>query len=220
MNERTKRLKDRVFDYPTALCPERARWLTEAYRNSEGEPTIIRRAKGFKNILEKMKIYIGQDELVVGNFASAPRSAPIFPEFGVKWIQRELDWLPERPLESFQVSEEVRQLVPELVEYWDGKTHEDYAKALLKETLPEKYHYAFNWESYSMNQVISCAGHISTGDGHIIANYNRVITEGLQPCIDIAQKKIREMDEEPAKLDIEKKMFYRAVILCAEGLIH
>lgn len=219
MNERIKQLKERVFDAPTAICPERARWLTKSYRETEGEPQIIRRAKGLRCVLENMKVCIPEGELVVGNFASAPRSAPLFPEFGVVWLRRELDWLPTRPLESFQVPDEVRDMVDELEDYWVGKTHEDLVTNMLREILPDQYQEGFNWESYSMNQVISCAAHMSTGDGHIMGNYGMVMNEGLMSVIEKSKAKIQEMDDDAHKVDVDKKLFYKAVIHVCEGMI-
>ena len=219
MTDRISCLKERVFDAPTAVCGERAYWLTESYKKTEGQPQILRRAKAFKNVLENMKIYISDGELIVGNFASAPRSAPLFPEFGVEWLRRELDWLPTRPLESFQISDEVRGLVDYLEEYWVGKTHEDLAKNLMKEMIPEKYAEGFDWKSYSMNQTISCAAHMSTGDGHIIGNYGMVINEGLNSVIERANAHIAEMEEDAHKVDVDKKLFWKSAIIVCEGLI-
>ena len=38
------------------ICLERARLLTGSYKATEGEPMILRRAKAFAHILEKMTI--------------------------------------------------------------------------------------------------------------------------------------------------------------------
>lgn len=219
MTSRIEKLKARVFAANTAICGERARWLTESYRETEGQAMPLRRAKAFQKVLENMKIYIAEDELIVGNFASAPRSAPLFPEFGIAWLKKELDWLPTRPLEPFAVPEDVRAMVDELELYWAGKTHEDYANNLLREILPEQYQYAFNWSNYSMNQVISCPAHMSTGDGHIMANYGRAIDEGLQSVINTATQKIAEMDADAHLLNVDKKVFYKSVIIVCQGMI-
>ena len=215
---RAVELKNKIFDLEPTLCADRAFWLTESHRETEGEAIILRRAKAFKKVLENMKIYIADGELIVGNMASAPRSAPIFPEFGIKWLEKELDWLPTRPLEPFNVPDNVRNLVGDLVTYWSGKTHEDYARNLLKESLPEEYKYAFNWDSYSMNQAIYCSAHMSTGDGHIIANYGRIMREGLQKTIDEANGHINAINA--GSIDVEKKLFYKAVIIVCEALIN
>ncbi len=56
-------------------APRRWRWLTTAERT----------------------IWIKHDELIVGNRASEVRAAPIFPEYTVSWIEKEIDDLADRP---------------------------------------------------------------------------------------------------------------------------
>ena len=43
-----------------------------------------------------MTIYIGDDDLLVGNTASKPLAAALFPEFAVDWIEEELDTFEKR----------------------------------------------------------------------------------------------------------------------------
>jgi formate C-acetyltransferase len=57
---------------------------------------IIRRDKALKNVLEKMTINIDDNELIVGNQAGKLRAAPIFQEYTVDWIIKEIDELAWR----------------------------------------------------------------------------------------------------------------------------
>ena len=68
------------------LTSERARLITESYRETEKEPMIIRRAKALRKILTEMTIYIQPWELLAGNLGPTPVSAPIYPEGGVDFI--------------------------------------------------------------------------------------------------------------------------------------
>ena len=43
------------------------------------------------HILRNMTVFIQDGELVVGNQADKPRSAPVFPEFTSEWIVDEID---------------------------------------------------------------------------------------------------------------------------------
>ena len=67
---RTELLREAILDTAPAICSERARLMTESYRESEGEPTILRKARAFARVLEGMSIYIRPGELVVGNLAT------------------------------------------------------------------------------------------------------------------------------------------------------
>ncbi|MBU3917621.1 hypothetical protein KKA14_18990, partial [bacterium] len=51
----------------------RSRLLTESYKQTEGEPMVLRRAKALDNILSNMDIYIQDWEKIVGNNVSTPQ---------------------------------------------------------------------------------------------------------------------------------------------------
>ena len=69
---RTERMKERLLSSPYVVCIERARFYTESYKETEGEPAAIRNAKALTKTLSEMTIFIDEDELVVGNRASKP----------------------------------------------------------------------------------------------------------------------------------------------------
>ena len=69
MSVRTELLKDTLLAVEPAICPERAVLLTRSWRETEGQPVVIRRAMGFARILEGMSIYMRPGELIVGNQA-------------------------------------------------------------------------------------------------------------------------------------------------------
>jgi formate C-acetyltransferase len=80
----THRLQNLLNDLNSVdreVCIDRICLVTQSYKETEGEPVIIRRAKGLKNVLENMTINIYKDELIVGNQASNRR----FGHFFLKW---------------------------------------------------------------------------------------------------------------------------------------
>ena len=93
-----------------------------AYKEAEAEPVVLKRAKALDMILRKMPIYIEDDQLFAGNQASKPRSAPIFPEYSVSWIEDELETLGSRSGDKFQSTPETREELRKLFSYWKGKT--------------------------------------------------------------------------------------------------
>ena len=60
--ERTEFLNERMRKIVPEIGVERARLVTESYKQTEGEPYIIRRAKALKYILENMTIFIDEKE--------------------------------------------------------------------------------------------------------------------------------------------------------------
>ncbi len=73
----------------TEICPERAQIFTESMKKTEGEPIVLRRAKGFYEVLANMSLYVDEDELIVGNQASKPKSSPIYPEYSIEWLKND-----------------------------------------------------------------------------------------------------------------------------------
>ncbi|MBZ4667937.1 MAG: glycyl radical enzyme [Defluviitaleaceae bacterium] len=104
LSERIKKLKDEVVSIKPKICIERARLITESYKETESLPMVMRRAKALEKILLNMSIYISEGELIVGNQASKPRSAPIFPEYSWDWIAEEIDSFEEFIEETVVVS--------------------------------------------------------------------------------------------------------------------
>lgn len=94
MNKRINSLRERYFETIPEVCPERARLFTQSMKESEGEHISMRRAKAFANVLDNMTIFVADDELIVGNLASKPRSAPVYPEYSVDWIIEEFNGNP------------------------------------------------------------------------------------------------------------------------------
>lgn len=84
MSPRGKVLKQRFLVNEPGICTERAKLVTDAYQELANEPGILKKAKVLNKVLNEMTIWIGTDELIVGNQAKKPRCSPIFPEFSTE----------------------------------------------------------------------------------------------------------------------------------------
>ncbi|MBW2564812.1 MAG: formate C-acetyltransferase/glycerol dehydratase family glycyl radical enzyme, partial [Deltaproteobacteria bacterium] len=81
MNERIKRLRQQSFEAVPNISIERALLETEFYKAHLGKhSTPIMRAMFFKYLCEKKTLYIGKDELIIGERGPVPKSVPSFPE--------------------------------------------------------------------------------------------------------------------------------------------
>ena len=88
---RVEYIRQELIDTNPGICPERALLITESYRETEGQPFVLRKARALANILDNMSIFIEDRQLIVGNQASKTRAAPIFPEYSFDWVIKELD---------------------------------------------------------------------------------------------------------------------------------
>ena len=105
MSPRIPALKDFLFEGRPEISADRAVLLTESYKQTEGQPMVIRRAKAFANILEKLPIVIRPLELIVGSASKAPRGCQVFPEYSYEWLLSELDTVSTRQADPFYISE-------------------------------------------------------------------------------------------------------------------
>jgi len=211
MNDRTASLKERMMAIEPEICPERAVLLTESWRETAGQPVPIRRAKGFAHILKNMSICIQPGELIVGNLAGEQRAAPIFPEYAVAWIKAELDDFSGRPIDRFDVSAEARSALLDVCEFWQGETFHDRVEWLIQNSLPDNMRSAFDVSGSCLNEAVGNIGKVTTGDGHVIANYERVLQTGLLEPIKEARGHLRRLDMTRPE-NLEKRLFYESVI--------
>lgn len=206
---RVERIKERFVATTPEICVERAKLITESYKETEAEPIHIRRAKSLEKILGKMTIFIADDELIVGNQATKARSSPIYPEFSTKWIEAELDRLAKRSGDVFLISEENKKTLRELFPYWDGKTTSERAAALMTDEA----------KAAQAAGVFTVGNYFMLGVGHISPDYAKVLAEGLNSVIAQAKAELAGLDV--TNPDHLKKMhFLRAVVIANEAVIH
>ena len=111
--DRINRLHDQYYSFKPSICVERALSYTRAYKETENETTVIRRAKALKRVIEEKTISILPDELIVGTRGSNPRSAEITPETYWRWIEREMDTVATRPQDPYYITEDQKKLLKE-----------------------------------------------------------------------------------------------------------
>jgi len=126
---------------------ERARLVTESYRQTENEPMILRRAKALAHILENMTLYIRKDEMIVGNYASNSDSVPFYPELAWKWIKRET---AAGQVYDCMLSEEGRRELEQICDYWGNFSIHHRLKSYLPDELSQVF-WVFNWEASTPN---------------------------------------------------------------------
>jgi len=166
--DRISRFQKKMLNRVASICPERAEIVTEVFRKTEGQPMVIRRAKAFEKVLEKMSIYIEDDTLIVGNQASKNFAAPIFPEYSFDWVVEELDEFEKRPGDSFEITEEAKGRLRKISTYWKDKTHKDEVLRNQSERV----------QLAKEQNVIHCGGISMSGDGHIIPNHELILKKG------------------------------------------
>ncbi len=171
-SERFTELRARLLAVKPELCPERARYLTQSFKETEGEPYIIRRAKGFYNVLANMSLFINEKELFAGNQAGSLRACPFYPETESVYFKEEIDLFPVRENDRVQINPEVREeVLNEIIPYWIDKNTE---KISLKRIPPETLELI-----NAPHQIFSPQIHMRGSLAHTIADYSMVLDKGI-----------------------------------------
>ena len=183
MNERIKRLRQQNFDTPTTLSIERALIETAFYKENYGTmPIAVLRAKNFYEICKKKTIYIGEDELIVGERGPLPKAVPTFPELTCHSVE-DLHTLNERELQRYTISQEdIDTYEREVIPYWKGKTQRERIFNHVSKEWEEAYHAGVFTEFMEQR----AAGHTAM-DG-------KMYHEGLLDVKARIEKKIASLD--------------------------
>ena len=207
---RTNRLLERFFNIRPQLCIERAEIYTKSFRETEGESEIIRRAKAFKRTCTEKSIFIADDELIVGGAATVPRAAVFCPEHSANWLKNELDELSARKQDPYDVDDvQKEKLRSEIFPYWLDK---DISNRWLHQIPDEVKEIAVK------TGIIDIEIKTQSGPGEISPGVKKVLNKGFEGIKNDAEKELFKLDPVDPK-NFEKINFYRAVILCMEGII-
>ena len=141
MNERIKRLHKLSVETEPTLTIERALIETAFYKENYGKmPNCILRARNFYEICKKKTIYIGDDELIVGERGPVPKAVPTFPELTCHTVE-DLHTLDSRELQPYHISQEdIDTYEREVIPYWEGRTQRERIFTHVSKEWEEAYH--------------------------------------------------------------------------------
>lgn len=129
MRPRIARLREAMLAEPRYMSLEQALIITDVYKRNEGDSVALKRAKSLAAAMRRLEIAIHPEELIVGNRTAGVRGGVVFPEAGIAWIDKEIESLPTRPQDKFNVKPgDVERFRSEILPYWKGKTLEDVVR--------------------------------------------------------------------------------------------
>ncbi|MBM3131425.1 MAG: hypothetical protein FJZ95_00085 [Chloroflexi bacterium] len=186
------------------LCLERARLVTQSYKETEGEPMVLRRAKALKKIIENMTVFVQDYELIVGNIASDPSAVPTYPEMFYKWLNKAV-----QDEYKHMIDDAGRKELFEIHKYWEGKSVHGMERDIVPESVKmySKYNGVFFW-SYQWDSTLP--------------NYDKVFKIGLKGILAEARARQKEIDKDTSlstREYTEKKRFLEAGIITLEATI-
>ena len=190
------------------IFPFRAVSVTKSQKETEGQPTIVRRAEMLKRLLDEQPVCIQEGELIVGVKALKPRGSPVYPEINCSWLERDLDSVSTRSNTPFYVSEETKRVLREEVfPYWRGNQIIDR----IIESVPDEI-----WRAEKLGVIYNYF--TSRTIGHITVGYDKVLDKGMEGIKKEVEERLSRLQfEEPDY--IHKKQFLEAMLMALNAAI-
>ncbi|WP_317311635.1 glycyl radical protein [Clostridium thermobutyricum] len=207
LTERMNDFREELLETKASIDATRAVITTEAYKQHADKPIIVKRAYMLKSILEKMPIFIEKQTLIVGNQAKANRASPIFPEYAMDWVIRELDEFEKRDGDVFYIDEETKEELRNIAPYWEHNTTLDKGLA----NIPPSSRILYDLG------IIKAEGNITSGDAHIAVDYGRIMKKGLKEYEErtIASRDALDLTDFN---NIKKYHFYEAILIVLDAV--
>lgn len=212
---RVERLKKVMVDTVPVVESERAKLVTQVYRETENMSAIMRRAKVMEKLLAEMPIVIRDDELIVGAPTVNPRASDVGIEFSYDWLEPEFETMATRANDPYIIDEKTKAELRDCFGYWEGKTIYDYATSLMSQECKDcQDHNVFNAGNY-----------LYAGIGHTVVNYEKIIKRGFRGVIEEAALalealKAKEVGSNCDPEFVKKEQFYKAVIITYNACIN
>jgi formate C-acetyltransferase len=162
MNQRITNLREASLAAINRISGERARLITEFYKQPEtaGLPIPIQRGKALLYLMQNKALHIGDNELIIGERGPAPKAVPTYPEVCVHSLQ-DLEILDSRPKVSYKVDKATRQLYQnEIIPFWTGRSVRDR----MFRVLPERWKEAYNAGVFTEFMEQRAPGHTVAGE--------------------------------------------------------
>ncbi len=206
--DRIKALKNAIYDATPTVEADRAELITASYKETEGLPIILRRAKAVEKILNEIPIAIRDNELIAGSLTVSVHGCQIYPEFSYDWVEKEFDTMATRMADPFEIPKETAKRLHDAFLYWPGKTTSDLATSYMSQPCLDA----------QANGVFTVGNYYFNGVGHVCVDYGKVLRVGFSGIIqeaEAAKAKLTGNDPE----DIKKANFYDAVVITYKAAI-
>lgn len=207
--ERIQALRKQYLDTRVDMDVYNAKYLTEGFKETEGQPWIIQKATGFLHQCRKKNIYIQDNELLVGGAGFKPRCGILCADSSCSILDRELDTISTRKFDPFYLSEEGKKVFKgEVSDYWKNKCVLDRWRALAPADM----------ETLRDNGMIYIDRKAVRGYGETTPGWDRLLALGISGIRKEAEEALAKLDDSHVG-DLEKMFFLKSEIIVCEGII-
>ena len=212
LSPRVNRLRELYLRAKPFISAHRARNVTAVYRENPGMNNSLLRALAFRRACEHAPLYVADNELIVSHPAGGARGGEISPEISWRWVAEELDNLPHRAQDPYQIDDETKRLLREEVfPFWEGRSLDEMAQTQLA-TLGL-------WEWCHHDGICDVTIKTQNGGGDSCPGYDNILlTKGIKGIRDEAAAHLAALD--PATPEgSDAFCFYTAMLHTCDGVV-
>ena len=208
-NDRVKRLRRQFFKNIPTFTTERAALITKIFKETEGQPWILRRAKFFAEYCATKPIVIQPDELIIGNNSPMNRGVNGYPETNYEW-EHDLDTFETREIDPLRTTDEViKEYREEILPYWHGRSLRAHCQGHMPDWVKDLA---------TGSDLIDAEIKQSYGWGHTHPGYGTIwVRDGFKGIKERALAQMEKIDyEKPG--DMKHMELLEAAVICCDAM--
>jgi formate C-acetyltransferase len=191
------------------ISTERAELVTDFYQSGGADnlSTPVARARAFRYILLNKEVYIGEDELIVGERGPSPRATPTYPELCCHTVS-DLEVCNNRVRSRFIASDDTKEVYREdIIPFWLGQTMRERVFAAMS----DEWMLAFEAGVYTEFMEQRAPGHAILDD--------KIYRRGIKDFIQDIDNRLEEIDFYNDKDAYSKEQELKAIRIAAKAII-
>ncbi|PKU24013.1 glycyl radical enzyme [Telmatospirillum siberiense] len=197
---------------------ERALYFTQSFKETEGQPLVLRWAKALQHIAANITVYIDDHQLLAGRVGKPGRYGILYPELDGDFLDQAVAELPHRVGAPFGITaDEVQIVVEEIAPYWKGKTYHEALNAALP---PDIHKLTYDDPEGLISRFIVNETSSFRSSIQWVHDYEKVLTRGFGDIRHEAEARLAALDPLSPRDEVEKKPFLQAVVIIADAIVH
>lgn len=196
---------------------QRARYFTESFKATEGQPLVLRWAKALHHIAEHINIYIDDNQLIVGRGGQEGKYGLIYPELDGCFLKQFIDQARTRDESPFDFSDDdAKILEDEIYPYWNGKTYYDeFSKSLPADILKVTYEPDDLFTSrFIVNETSTMRSGLQW-----VHDYQKGLRLGFLRIKEDALQHVQDLEQSGQVVDDDAKAFWQAIAIVSDAII-
>ena len=205
--KRVRKLNRMLHSFRPSVDLHRSRCFTKIFKQLEGCSEKKKMYSAMAETIASLPVNIYDNERILGWQGKKPRTENFNIEMHGDWMHAELDEIPTREFDPFELSEEDKKELGEvLLPFWATRCLA--AKWAKRVPYPEKL---------TSSGIADCINYIYNAGSHFLPDYPELLRIGYKGYFERARKALKALDPNDPQ-SIEKKDFYEGIIAVLKAI--